>query len=63
MTPKLSEPCKTCGGTGKVPRSVRRLPNGELDQFDTLDWPETICDACTGSGVVDISPETVQETA
>ena len=34
---KFMQPCTACGGTGTVPRQRRRLPNGELDKFDTLD--------------------------
>jgi hypothetical protein len=48
MHPKLTDPCKTCDGTGRVARARRRLPNGEIDQLDTIEWPEVICETCCG---------------
>jgi DnaJ-class molecular chaperone len=59
----LTEPCKTCDGSGRVPRPRRRLPNGEPDRFDTVEWPETICDACSGSGQVPLAPQSIRERA
>lgn len=55
----LAQPCSTCGGNGVVPRERRRLPNGEMDTFDTLDWPHVTCDVCAGSGQVLVDPATV----
>jgi hypothetical protein len=39
-----------------VARPPRRLPNGELDQFDTVQWPSVICGVCQGEGSVVFSP-------
>jgi DnaJ-class molecular chaperone len=61
MQPALTEPCKTCDGTGLVSRARRRLPNGEPDQFDTSEWPQIICETCTGSGRVPLDHGTVAE--
>ena len=59
----LMEPCKVCNGTGKVPRPRRRLPNGEPDRLDTIDWPEVICGTCHGSGETAVELASIQETA
>jgi RecJ-like exonuclease len=56
------EPCKICSGTGKVPRVRRRLPNGEPDRFDTIDWPEVICDVCQGSGETAVELASLEKT-
>jgi hypothetical protein len=58
----LTQPCGICGGRGAVPRDRRRLPNGELDPFDTLNWPEIVCDACNGTGQIALQPEATQKT-
>jgi RecJ-like exonuclease len=63
VTSHLTEPCNICDGSGKVPRARRRLPNGEPDRLDTIDWPEVICDTCNGSGQVAIQPGSIQERA
>lgn len=62
MQPHLTEPCKTCDGTGLVPRPRRRLPNGEPDQLDTVEWPQVICESCNGSGRVPLDHGTIAET-
>jgi hypothetical protein len=59
----LTEPCKTCDGTGLVPRARRRLPSGEPDQLDTIEWPQVICELCNGSGRVPLDHGAVAETA
>lgn len=63
MTSHLRGPCKTCDGSGKVPRPRRRLPNGEPDRFDTIDWPEAVCEACGGCGEQPVAPQSIQERA
>ncbi|MBV8777968.1 MAG: hypothetical protein JO032_20105 [Alphaproteobacteria bacterium] len=61
MASHLTETCKTCSGSGRVARPRRHLPNGEPDRFDTIEWPEIICDACGGSGQVPVEPQTIRE--
>jgi len=63
MHPKLTDPCKTCDGTGRVARARRRLPNGEIDQLDTIEWPEVICETCCGSGRVPADLKSIPEKA
>jgi len=63
MTPALTEACNFCGGSGTVPRALRRLPNGELDQFDTIFWPEVVCEACGGGGRMPLRVELIEEQA
>lgn len=62
MQRHLTEPCKTCDGTGLVPRARRQLPNGEPDQLDTIEWPRVICETCNGSGRVPLDHGTIAET-
>jgi len=50
MAAPLRKPCPTCHGTGLVPRAKRRLDNGEIDPFDTVEWPSLPCETCTGMG-------------
>jgi DnaJ-class molecular chaperone len=57
----LTETCKTCDGSGRVPRPRRCLPNGEPDRFDTVEWPEVVCDTCAGSGQVSLDPHSIRE--
>lgn len=52
LTTTLMKPCEVCKGEGVVPRDPRRLPNGEPDKFDTIDWPMVVCSTCSGSGEV-----------
>jgi len=59
----LTEPCKTCDGSGRVARPRRRLPNGEPDRFDNIEWPEMICETCCGSGQVPVEPQSIRERA
>jgi DnaJ-class molecular chaperone len=61
MHSHLTEPCKSCDGTGLVARARRRLPNGEPDQLDTLEWPQVICETCNGSGRVPLDHATIVE--
>lgn len=63
MASHLTEPCKTCDGTGRIARARRRLPNGEPDRLDTIEWPEVICDLCNGSGQVPVAPGSIKEFA
>ncbi|HTZ38338.1 MAG TPA: hypothetical protein VMB84_20100 [Stellaceae bacterium] len=63
MASHLTERCKTCDGTGRVPRPRRRLPNGEPDRFDTIDWPEMICDTCAGTGEIEVATGSIREPA
>jgi DnaJ-class molecular chaperone len=62
MHSHLTEPCKTCDGAGLVPRARRRLPNGEPDQLDAIEWPQVICETCNGSGRVPLDHSTIAET-
>jgi len=62
MQPALTQPCTACDGTGLVARARRRLPNGEPDQLDTIEWPSTICETCNGSGRVPLDHGTIVET-
>jgi hypothetical protein len=63
MTSHLTRPCRVCGASGRVPRARRRLPNGEPDRFDTIDWPEITCGVCFGSGQVPLDPQSIREPA
>lgn len=54
--PPHRKPCDPCSGSGLVARPPRRLPNGELDPFDTVQWPSVICETCQGAGSVPFSP-------
>jgi DnaJ-class molecular chaperone len=61
VTAHLTEPCKTCSGSGLVPRARRRLPNGQIDERDVLAWPAVLCETCNGSGQVPVRVESIQE--
>lgn len=61
--PKLTDPCDICDGTGLVQRARRRLPNGEPDQLDTIEWPQVICDHCNGCGRVPADLRSVPENS
>jgi DnaJ-class molecular chaperone len=63
MQPHLTEPCKTCDGTGLVARARRTLPNGEPDRLDRIEWPQAICETCNGSGRVPLDHSQIAETA
>lgn len=54
-------PCTPCSGSGLVPRPKRRLPNGELDPFDTVEWQKITCEPCGGSGLVPLNLNTIAE--
>jgi DnaJ-class molecular chaperone len=46
--------CGQCGGSGRVHRVRRRLPDGSFDPMDML-WTnasEELCSKCGGSGKV-----------
>ncbi|HEX3883373.1 MAG TPA: hypothetical protein VHW66_12000 [Stellaceae bacterium] len=63
MNTALTQPCETCDGAGLVPRPRRRLPNGEPDQLDTVEWPSMVCETCNGTGRVPLDHTSVVETA
>lgn len=46
----LTQPCESCGGSGRVKREPRRNAAGELDPLDILGNFEGLCDRCGGSG-------------
>ena len=59
--PALTVPCKPCSGSGLVPREKRRLPNGEIDPFDHVEWQTITCEPCGGAGAVPLNYAEVEE--
>ncbi|HYM73601.1 MAG TPA: hypothetical protein VET89_11510 [Stellaceae bacterium] len=49
-------PCGRCGGSGRTPRTRRRVADGSPDPFDILGQHKEVCDKCGGSGEVPANP-------
>ena len=58
---KLTRPCETCGGSGRVKREPRKNAAGEVDVLDVLSRFEALCDCCNGPGEVRLDLKAIAE--
>lgn len=61
MAEPATKPCGKCGGSGTVPREVRKMADGQPDPLDFR--RRELCEPCGGSGVIRADYAAVRDKA